>query len=303
MSNKTKGKAPIVSVLNMKGGVGKTTVSGNLFREVFRTKRIRTLLVDIDPQFNLTQLLMTRDKYEKILSQEKTIFNVFQHKSPDSVFAVSEEYNLQLPEVDSLTTRLKSMRRTFDDIQDGDEATTKELRILAGNFELAVLNLKGTNELSIPRKRFKLFMEQARNEYQLIVIDCNPSTSFLTKCALEVSSHILVPVRPDKYSVLGVEMISHFIDLYLGTGLEPDLNILFNDGKSEDEPKNIARELRAHPKFGPRVLVNELPHSKLLRAKADYTGFAVDQGVPYKETVRERLVAIADEYSAYLGIK
>jgi chromosome partitioning protein len=174
---------------------------------------------------------------------------------------------------------------------------------LAGNFELAELNLKGSNELSIPRKRFKLFIEQARDDYQLVIIDCNPSTSFLTKCAIEVSSHILVPVRPDKYSVLGVEMISHFIKKYLGTGLEPDMKILLNDCSTEVEPQKIIREIRAHPTFGPLVMVNELPHSKLLRAKPDYTGFAVDQRVPYKDTIRRKLVAIADEYSDYLGIK
>lgn len=295
-----KRKAPIISVLNMKGGVGKTTISGNLFREVFRTKNIHTLLVDIDPQFNLTQLLMTREKYDKILDKNKTILNVFQHDLPDSVFAVSEEYNLKMPETDSITTRLKYLRNT----NDGEEENNNtELRLLAGNFELAELNLKGSNELSIPRKRFKLFIEQARDDYQLVIIDCNPSTSFLTKCAIEVSSHILVPVRPDKYSVLGVEMISHFIKKYLGTGLEPDMKILLNDCSTEMEPQKIIREIRAHPTFGPLVMVNELPHSKLLRAKPDYTGFAVDQRVPYKDTIRKKLVAIADEYSDYLGIK
>ncbi len=39
-------------------------------------------------------------------------------------------------------------------------------------------------KLRVPRKRFKLFIEKARDEYDLIVIDCNPSTSFLTGCDL-----------------------------------------------------------------------------------------------------------------------
>ncbi len=49
-------EAPVVAVLNMKGGVGKTTIAGNLSREIFRTKKIHTLLIDLDAQFNLTQL-------------------------------------------------------------------------------------------------------------------------------------------------------------------------------------------------------------------------------------------------------
>ncbi|MCP4353360.1 MAG: ParA family protein, partial [Desulfobacterales bacterium] len=65
----------------------------------------------------------------------------------------------------------------------------------------------------------KLFIEQARKEYHLIVIDCNPSTSFLTGCALEVASNLLVPVRPDKYSVLGVEMVFEYAQIHMAQGL------------------------------------------------------------------------------------
>ena len=45
-----KRPAPVVSVLNMKGGVGKTTTTANVFKELFRTKRANTLLMDFDPK-------------------------------------------------------------------------------------------------------------------------------------------------------------------------------------------------------------------------------------------------------------
>ncbi|MDM8552179.1 AAA family ATPase, partial [Desulfobacterales bacterium HSG2] len=51
MSKKTKKEAPVVAILNMKGGVGKTTIAGNLFREMFKSKKINTLLIDLDAQF------------------------------------------------------------------------------------------------------------------------------------------------------------------------------------------------------------------------------------------------------------
>lgn len=298
LAKKKKNLAPVVSVLNMKGGVGKTTISGNLFREVYRTKKINTLLIDIDPQFNLTQLLMTRAKYDNILTEKKTIYSVFQHESPDSVFAVSEDYHLNIPEIESLVTKLKKLT-----VSDGDGGSVeKTLHLLAGDFDLAKLNLKGSNELRIPRKRFIKFVDAARKKYDLVTIDCNPSTSFLTKCALEVSTHILIPVRPDKYSMLGVEMIHHFVKIYLGDSLIPDLKILLNDIPKYAGPKIIARSLRSDDTYGKLVLVNELPHSKVLSAKQDYTGFAVDQGVPYSQYIRDKLVAIADEYSRHLGV-
>ncbi len=69
---KSNRKAPVVAVLNMKGGVGKTTIAGNLFSEVFSVKKANTLLIDRDAQFNLTQLLMIRTQYDELLSEKKT---------------------------------------------------------------------------------------------------------------------------------------------------------------------------------------------------------------------------------------
>ncbi|MCP4353359.1 MAG: hypothetical protein GY795_48540 [Desulfobacterales bacterium] len=70
----------------------------------------------------------------------------------------------------------------------------------------------------------------------------------------------------------------------------------------ERELTQVASELRSHSIFGPKVLVNELRHSDLLRARTDYTGFAPDQQVPYRKTVKKNLVEIAEEYSDHLGL-
>ena len=282
---------PVVAVLNMKGGVGKTTIAGNLFREVFHDKQIHTLLIDLDAQFNLTQLLKTRVQYDNLLADQKTIFSVFQHKIPDSVFAVSEEYHLELPPIDNLVTTLEKI-----------DNTDAKLQLLSGDFRLTMLNLKTGAELRLPKKRFKRFVESAKQQYQLVIIDCNPSTSFLTSCALEVASHLLIPVKPDKYSVIGVEMILDYTKGYLEKGLVPAINILLNDMKDESDDKDVASGLRKHRELGSKVLVNELKHSKLLRAKPDHTGFATEQKVPYNETVRKNLVEIAKEYYPFLGL-
>jgi hypothetical protein len=44
--------APVVAILNMKGGVGKTTISAHVMRVLYRTLRKKTLLIDFDPQFD-----------------------------------------------------------------------------------------------------------------------------------------------------------------------------------------------------------------------------------------------------------
>ncbi len=146
-----------------------------------------------------------------------------------------------------------------------------------------------------------MFIEKAGNEYDLIVIDCNPSTSFLTGCALEVASNLLIPVRPDKFSVLGVEMVREYAGIFLGTGFIPDIKIILNDvGQGESE--QAANDLASNPILGPMVLVNRLSHSELLKAKTDYAGFAADKPVSYRQTVKQNLTEIAKEYSKSLGV-
>jgi AAA domain len=56
----------VVAILNMKGGVGKTTVSAHVMRVFYHQLSKKVLLLDLDPQFNLTQCLMRRAEYDKV---------------------------------------------------------------------------------------------------------------------------------------------------------------------------------------------------------------------------------------------
>ena len=68
---------PVLSVLNMKGGVGKTTVSAHIMRVLYFRMRKRVLLVDLDAQFNLTQSVMTQEHYDA-LEETNTVKTCFE---------------------------------------------------------------------------------------------------------------------------------------------------------------------------------------------------------------------------------
>lgn len=70
--------APVLAVLNMKGGVGKTTISAHVSREIFEMKVASVLLVDLDPQYNLTQQLIARDVYNTLVEKHKTVLRLFE---------------------------------------------------------------------------------------------------------------------------------------------------------------------------------------------------------------------------------
>jgi chromosome partitioning protein len=71
-----------VSLINMKGGVGKTTIAAQLAFSAAR-KKLRTLAVDLDPQANLSQSLLSPEAYVKHLrDREPTIVHLFEQYYP-----------------------------------------------------------------------------------------------------------------------------------------------------------------------------------------------------------------------------
>ena len=81
----------VISLINMKGGVGKTTMAVNICDCLATRYDSKVLLVDIDPQFNATQCLMSGDEYVKYLKAGKDTIFILQALISSSFFAVLVE--------------------------------------------------------------------------------------------------------------------------------------------------------------------------------------------------------------------
>ncbi|MGX9572146.1 ParA family protein [Mesorhizobium sp. f-mel] len=288
---------PVIAVLNMKGGVGKTTISAHVFRALFERKIVSTLLLDLDPQFNLTQQLFTRDDYEKKWkSKNSTIFSAMETPSNPSLFSVSTSVDSP-PDSENISRELFHFKSTNP---------RKSLRIVPGDFRLVKYSLMDDNgKLKTVRNRFFKFIENEKKKYGVVCIDCNPSSSFLTLCALQVCTHVLVPVKPDKYSILGLEILSEFVDNVPSISPKPQFIVALNGiprSKSGPEIDKIEAELRGHPTFGSRTMAQVIHESSHLRAKTDYTGFASDRTGPWSSVVRAELNRFADELAKKIGL-
>ena len=83
MEQEIKKEGKVISVINMKGGVGKTSISTGI-SDFLANNNYNILFIDIDPQYNGTQTLLTHykdeDFYQEILDSEKTICKLFQAK-------------------------------------------------------------------------------------------------------------------------------------------------------------------------------------------------------------------------------
>jgi chromosome partitioning protein len=286
---------PVVAVLNMKGGAGKTTLSANIFRVLFERHHAGTLLLDLDPQFNLTQALFTRANYDKLKTAEKTILPVMEPPSSVGLFDVATS-TMPPPAAATINFCYRYFIKT----------PSITLDVVPGDFGLVKYSLMNdSKKLDGVRERFLKFIEQEKDNYRVICLDCNPSSSFLTLCALHACTHILVPVRPDRFSMLGLEILAEFVESLPSLSPKPQFFVVLNGirrGGRDSVANAVEAELRAHPKFAPRTLVNVVPETGVLKAKTDYTGFATDKKGGWSKTVRAEVSIVADELAGKLGL-
>ena len=287
-----KGLGPVVATLNLKGGVGKTTVSAHVFRVVWSMFGIPTLLIDFDPQFNLSQTVFRRKDYDKQREAERTIMTVMEPPPVNSLFKINTSKG---PPPDPTDVSVQLWHRTRDEAID--------LRVLPGDFRLIKYSLMADlSQLKSVEDRFLSFIGKCRQEGRITVIDCNPSSSFLTLCALRACTHLLVPVRPDRYSILGLELLDQFLKEIPSIEPKPKKLILLNGVPRQHYDRSVEDELRSHSLLGPETLTSRLHHSAKLIAKPDYAGFATDKSGSYKYVFKKEIELVAREIGTELGL-
>lgn len=286
------GRAPVVAVLNMKGGVGKTTIAANVMRAVFDTKK-RVQLIDLDPQMNLTQLLLGPAKYDEVKNGNKTMMSVMESAVSPSLFTVASTSGVT-PVPNDLSVGLRYFYATPD----------VTIRLAAGDFGLVKYSIidEADKKLNPVRGRFAQFVDDCRADRDIVCIDCNPSSSFLTVSALQVATHVLVPVKPDRYSVLGLEMLHRFVSEIPQLVNKPKFIVLLNDIPRTQYDRAVERAVRSMPAFSRNTLSEVVQHSKVLAAHPKHTGFAAERRGPYKAQAISNVKQVAAELMSVLGV-
>ena len=106
MAKQRPNLGPVIATLNLKGGVGKTTVSAHVFREFYRLFSVPTLLIDFDPQFNLSQTVFNRARYDMLREAGQTIMAAMEALPSPSLFRITESAGPP-PNPEAISTQLK----------------------------------------------------------------------------------------------------------------------------------------------------------------------------------------------------
>ena len=180
----------IISVINQKGGVGKTTTVINLAAGL-SMKGKKVLVIDLDPQGNATTGLGLSNN----ISSDRTIYNVLNG-------------NKKISEVIKQTN--------FDN-----------LNIISSNVDLSGLEVETAGD---SRRAFKLkdelalILNDSRASYDYIIIDCPPSLSLLTIMALVASEALVVPLQTEFFALEGLTQLMKTIER-IKANLNPSLEI------------------------------------------------------------------------------
>ncbi|WP_417746721.1 ParA family protein [Rosistilla oblonga] len=268
----------VVSVINYKGGVGKTTVTANLAAELAaRGKSV--LLLDMDPQCSLTFSFFRPEEWDADLKDGKTVKAWFDSLSEGAT---------PLP----LRSLIATPQRAAEKLSgDGKlHLIASHLGLINVDLELATqvggatLQQSKKNYLRVHKRLAEGLKEIADDEYDLVLIDCPPNFNITTKNAIVASDRVLIPAKPDYLSTLGID--------YLQRSLK-ELVDEFNDYLKIDDGTNMDE---IAPKImGVLFTMIQITSNQPIRAQKPFMSQTAKLGIPvFSNYFRENKTIFAD---------
>ena len=183
-------KTQIISVINQKGGVGKTTTVINLAAGLVQQNK-KVLVIDLDPQGNATTGL----GLSNLDNSSETIYGV-------------------LNGTKNITQVIKKTQ-------------FENLELISSNVDLSGLEIETAGDSKrafILKDQLMAYLKDSGGKYEYILIDCPPSLSLLTVMALVSSHSLVVPLQTEFFALEGLTQLMKTIDR-VKVNLNPDLKI------------------------------------------------------------------------------
>ena len=218
----------IISVINQKGGVGKTTTVINLAAGLSQLGK-KILVIDLDPQGNATTGL----GLSNMSNSSETIYGVLNGSK-------------------SISDAIKNTK-------------FKNLDIISSNVDLSGLEVEtadDSNRAFIMKVKLAAYLNNSGASYDYILIDCPPSLSLLTVMALVTSDSLLVPLQAEFFALEGLTQLIKTIDR-IKINLNPELKIrgilLTMFDKRNKLSSQVEKEARDY--FSDKVYLTVIPRN------------------------------------------
>ena len=212
----------VISVANQKGGVGKTTTTVNL-ATLLAKKGKKVLLIDTDPQGNAT-----------------------------SGLGITKELELSVYDILIGET-------TFNEVI--QETTLKNLKVCPSNISLAGAEVELVSMMS-REQRLKTKLDEIKDQYDYILIDCPPSLGLITLNAFTASDSVLIPVQCEYFALEGLGQLLNTVNLvkkHLNKSLEVEGALLTMYDARTNLSNQVVKEVKKY--FEDKVYKTVIPRN------------------------------------------
>ena len=195
----------VIATANMKGGVGKTTLTVNIATCLAQNHGKRVLVLDLDSQISATLSLMSPLDFAKRRKQRKTFRYLI-----DQIINPEPEAKLTIHDIiQSPVCNLSGLDLLPGDIDLYDEFVVSEML----HQQATAL---GEPDFKTVWNRFERVLinniiKPVREEYDFIILDCAPGYNLLTRSALAASDFYILPAKPEPLSVVGIQLLERRI--------------------------------------------------------------------------------------------
>ena len=221
----------IISVANQKGGVGKTTTTINL-STMLAKKGKKVLLIDADPQGNATS-------------------------------GVGAEKEVEYSTYDILVSDVEM-------VQALEKTIIKNLLVCPSNINLAGAEVELVSMMS-REQRLKEKLEEIKDKFDYILIDCPPSLGLITLNAFTASDSVLIPVQCEYYAFEGLGQLLNTVNLvkkHLNKNLEVEGALLTMYDARTNLSNQVVKEVKKY--FGDKVYKTVIPRNVRLSEAPSY---------------------------------
>jgi chromosome partitioning protein len=195
----------VVSFINYKGGVGKSTTAYHIGCALALDHGMKVLMVDVDPQTNLTFLCAVPERWQEFKDAHGTLASLYQAYLRNQSF---DAQNIIWKE---------PIEKAGVRVVKGLDLIPSDVELLGIDLDLQ-LKTSSSNDLSVVANHFvtqrtilQNSLESLREEYDYVLIDCPPNLYLVTQNALAASDYYVVTALPDHLSTIGLSILEERI--------------------------------------------------------------------------------------------